>query len=58
MPYYGEGEVQKVTKKGIKSLDRATAWIEKEKKRCGNKPCAMPAPPGDFSNVGLKKTRR
>lgn len=48
-------DVKKVVRKGIASLDRATTWIKKEKRRCGNKPCAMPAPPGDFSNVGIKK---
>ena len=53
---YAEGDIKKVVSKGIKSLDRATAWIEGEKKRCGNVPCPMPT--GDFDNVGFTKKRK
>jgi len=53
---YTAKEAKKVARRGMESLDRATAWVKRARKQCGNIPCPMPE--GDFGNIGFKKSKR
>ncbi len=52
---YTAKSAQRITKVGMKSLDRAILWIKKERKKCGNKPCRIGE--GEFDNVGFKSKK-